>query len=81
MTARIDHEHAQRLALEEQRQGLLKKKQALVAENKKKKDELDLLDKEIEKFVNGSVAVQNVFDAKEQKESKEQEKAKQVRVI
>lgn len=49
--ARIDHEHAERLALEEQRQGLLKKKQGLIADNKKRKDKLADLDKDLEKFI------------------------------
>lgn len=49
--ARIDHEHAVRLALEEQRQGLLKKKQGLIADNKKRKDDLANLDKDLEKFI------------------------------
>lgn len=73
MIARINDEHARRTALEEQRQVLLKKKQALVAENKKKRDELDILDKEVEKFINGSSAVQKLFDAKTQKDQKEQQ--------
>jgi len=51
MIARIDHEHAERLALEEQRQGLLKKKQGLIADNKKRKDDLANLDKDLEKFI------------------------------
>jgi hypothetical protein len=49
--ARIEHEHAERLALEEQRQGLLKKKQGLIADNKKRKDDLANLDKDLEKFI------------------------------
>lgn len=49
--ARIDHEHAERLALEEQRQLLLKKKLGLTAENKKRKDKLADLDKDLEKFI------------------------------
>ena len=67
--ARINDEHAQRQALEEQRQSLLKRKQSLVAENKLKKDELDSLDKEVEKFIASSAAVQKIFDAKDQKEA------------
>lgn len=51
MVARIDHEHAERLALEELRQGLLKKKQGLIADNKKRKDDLANLDKDLEKFI------------------------------
>lgn len=51
MTARIDHERAQREALEQQRQELLKRKQKLIAENKKRKDDLANLDKDLEKFI------------------------------
>lgn len=54
MTARIDHEHAGREALESQRQGLLKKKLGLVAENKKRKDDLAALDKDLETFIDVS---------------------------
>ena len=69
MIARINDEHARRQSMEEQRLGLLKKKQALIAENKKKKDELDALDKEIEKYINGGEVVQKVFDARMQKDT------------
>ena len=51
MTARIDHEHSEREALEQERQALLKKKQSLIAENKKRKDDLASLDKDLEKFI------------------------------
>ena len=51
MIARINHEHAEREALEQQRQGLLKKKQGLIADNKKRKDDLANLDKDLEKFI------------------------------
>ncbi|KAM3066838.1 hypothetical protein ACMFMG_006987 [Clarireedia jacksonii] len=57
MIARIDHEHQERLKLEEQRQGLLKKKQGLIADNKKRKDDLANLDKDLEKFIDVSVLV------------------------
>jgi len=69
MIARINDEHVRRQSMEEQRLGLLKKKQALIAENKKKKDELDALDKEIEKYINGGEVVQKVFDARMQKDT------------
>ncbi|TAQ88880.1 hypothetical protein B7494_g2817 [Chlorociboria aeruginascens] len=55
--ARIDHEHTERLALEEERQGLLKKKQGLIADNKKRKDDLANLDKDLEKFIDGKLWV------------------------
>lgn len=51
MTARIDHEHSERETLEQERQVLLKKKQALIAENKKRKDDLASLDMNLEKFI------------------------------
>ena len=51
MIARINHEHAEREALEQARQGLLKKKQSLIADNKKRKDDLASLDKDLEKFI------------------------------
>ena len=56
MIARIEHEHTERQALEEQRQCLLKKKQGLTAENKKRKEDLANLDKDLEKFIDVSVA-------------------------
>lgn len=52
--ARIEHEHAEREALEQQRQGLLKKKQGLIADNKKRKDDLASLDKQLENFIDVS---------------------------
>lgn len=66
MIARINHEHAERQALEEQRQGLLKKKQSLIADNNKKKDHLAALDKDIEKFLNSASSVQQKFDQHDQ---------------
>jgi len=52
--ARIENEREEREALEQQRQGLLKKKQGLIAENKKRKDDLANLDKDLEKFIDVS---------------------------
>ena len=51
MIARINHEYTEREALEQARQGLLKKKQGLIADNKKRKDDLANLDKDLEKFI------------------------------
>lgn len=51
MIARINHEHAEREKLEQARQELLKRKQALIAENKKRKDDLASLDQDLEKFI------------------------------
>ena len=53
--ARIEHEHKGRLALEEKRQKLLKKKEGLIAANKKRKDDLANLDKDLEKFIETSI--------------------------
>lgn len=54
MMARIEHEHAEREALEQQRQELLKRKQKLIAENKRRKDDLANLDHDLEKFIDVS---------------------------
>ncbi len=51
MSARIEHERTDREALEQQRQELLKRKQKLIADNKKRKDDLANLDKDLEKFI------------------------------
>lgn len=55
MIARINHEHDERQMLEERRQGLLKKKQGLIADNNKRKENLANLDKDLEKFIEVSV--------------------------
>jgi len=60
--ARIEHEHAEREALEQQRQGLLKKKQGLIADNKKRKDDLANLDKDLEKFIDAAKPIQKTFE-------------------
>jgi len=54
MVARIDHERTEREALEQQRQELLKRKQKLIADNKKRRDDLANLDKDLEKFIDVS---------------------------
>lgn len=51
MIARINHEYAEREKLEQARQELLKRKQALIAENKKRKDDLANLDQDLERFI------------------------------
>lgn len=51
MIARINHEHSEREKLEQGRQELLKRKQALIAENKKRKDDLANLDQDLERFI------------------------------
>lgn len=51
MIARINHERAEREKLEQQRLELQKRKQKLIAENKKRRDDLANLDKDLEKFI------------------------------
>lgn len=55
MMARINHEHSERAVLEQERQELLKKKQTLIDENKKRKDDLASLDSDLEKFIDVSL--------------------------
>lgn len=57
MIARINHEHAEREKLEQARQELLKRKQALIAENKKRKDDLANLDQDLERFIDVSYII------------------------
>jgi THO complex subunit 5 len=51
MFARIEHERVERETLEQQRQELLKRKQKLIADNKRRKDDLANLDNDLEKFI------------------------------
>ena len=51
MFARINHELEEREELEKARQELLKKKQGLIADNQKRKDDLASLDKDLETFI------------------------------
>ena len=62
MEARINQEHAEREGLESQRQGLLRKKQSLIAENKKRKDDLASLDQDLEKFIDAAKPIQTIFE-------------------
>lgn len=63
MTARINHERAEREKLEQQRVELQKRKQKLIADNKKRREDLASLDKDLEKFidVSGCVALLALF--------------------
>ena len=65
--ARIQDEHAARQGLEEQRQTLNKRKEVLLKETMKEKDELAQLDHEVEKWLTGQENVKNKFDARENK--------------
>ncbi|KMU83941.1 hypothetical protein CIHG_01725 [Coccidioides immitis H538.4] len=62
MIARINHEHAEREKLEQARQELLKRKQALIAENKKRKDDLASLDLDLERFIDAAKPIQKLFE-------------------
>ncbi|QKX53725.1 uncharacterized protein TRUGW13939_00805 [Talaromyces rugulosus] len=62
MISRINHEHAEREKLEQARQELLKRKQALIAENKKRKDDLANLDQDLERFVDAAKPIQKIFE-------------------
>lgn len=62
MFARINHELSEREALEQARQGLLKKKQSLIADNKKRKDDLASLDKDLETFIDVSIAPHVIYN-------------------
>jgi THO complex subunit 5 len=62
MIARIKHEHEEREQLEQARQELLKKKQALIAENKKRKEDLAALDADLEKFIEAAEPIQRTFE-------------------
>ncbi|KAL9069079.1 MAG: hypothetical protein Q9161_005726 [Pseudevernia consocians] len=62
MFARINHELSERELLEQERQGLLKKKQGLIADNKKRKDDLASLDKDLETFIDAAKPIQKIFE-------------------
>ncbi|KAE8145889.1 phosphatidylinositol-glycan biosynthesis class S protein-domain-containing protein [Aspergillus avenaceus] len=57
MIARINHEHAEREKLEQARQELLKRKQALIAENNKRKEDLASLDQDLERFIDHALVM------------------------
>jgi THO complex subunit 5 len=62
MVARIEDERAEREALEQQRQELLKRKQKLIAENKKRREDLANLDNDLEKFIDAAKPIQKTFE-------------------
>ncbi|KAI0175662.1 Fms-interacting protein-domain-containing protein [Hypoxylon sp. FL1284] len=62
MIARIEHERSEREALEQERMELLRRKQKLIADNKKRKDDLANLDRELEKFIDAAKLIQKLFD-------------------
>ena len=74
-TARIQDEYVARQQLEEQRQALQKRKEALFKETGAKKDELNKLDVEIEKWLAGEANVRKIFAARDKKLQQAEEKA------
>ncbi|TGJ85056.1 hypothetical protein E0Z10_g3691 [Xylaria hypoxylon] len=62
MVARIEHERSEREALEQKRMELLKRKQKLIADNKRRKDDLSNLDKELERFIDSAKPITKLFD-------------------
>ncbi|POS74324.1 hypothetical protein DHEL01_v207287 [Diaporthe helianthi] len=62
MIARIEDERAEREALEQQRQELLKRKQKLITENKKRREDLANLDNDLEKFIDAAKPIQKTFE-------------------
>lgn len=62
--ARIDDEHRARQALEEERQALQKRKEALLKVTNNKKEQLIKLDTEVEKWIGGESVIRKVFDAR-----------------
>jgi THO complex subunit 5 len=57
MEARINHEREEREKLEQQRLELQKRKQKLIADNKKRREDLANLDKDLEKFIDVSISL------------------------
>ncbi|TGZ79316.1 hypothetical protein EX30DRAFT_333433 [Ascodesmis nigricans] len=61
MIARLHNEKAMREDLERQRKELLAKKQALIAENKRRKDDLANLDEQLQMFIESAKPIQATF--------------------
>lgn len=62
MKQRLYDERAQREALELQRKELLLKKQRLIAENKKRKEDLESLDEQLKKFIEASINFSVIYN-------------------
>jgi len=62
MVARINHERAEREALEQQRLELQRRKTKLITENKKRREDLANLDKDLEKFIDAAKPIQKMFE-------------------
>ena len=80
MIARIQHEKEEREKLEAQRQELLKRKQGLIKENQKRREDLASLDVDLERFIDAARPIQRIFEGGGRKEGegeKEKEKEKE----
>ncbi|KAF3056055.1 hypothetical protein CFAM422_012961 [Trichoderma lentiforme] len=62
MFARIEHEREEREILEQRRQELLKRKQKLINDNKRRKDDLANLDQDLEKFIDAAKPILELFE-------------------
>lgn len=61
MIARIEHEHRVRQEMEDRRQALLKRKQELVKENQKRKERMDKLVTDVEKFTQAAEPIEKAL--------------------
>lgn len=61
MHARLGHEKEERLRLEEVRRELMAKKSALIAENKKRKGDLESLEKQLNTFISSAENISAIF--------------------
>lgn len=61
MLARLKHEKEERLRLEEVRRDLMTKKAALIAENKKRKGDLESLEKQLNSFIGSAENISAIF--------------------
>ena len=61
MHARLNHEKEERLRLEAIRQGLSAKKAALIADNKKRKADLESLEKQLNNFIASADNISAIF--------------------
>ncbi|KAK9368182.1 Fms-interacting protein-domain-containing protein [Lipomyces kononenkoae] len=61
MLARLEDERRRRLQMEERRKELSKIRSNLVAENTKRKEDLESLDAQLQRFIESATPIQNVF--------------------
>ncbi|KAK9348289.1 Fms-interacting protein-domain-containing protein [Lipomyces starkeyi] len=61
MMARLEDERTRRLKMEENRKELSQIRSSLVAENKKRKEDLESLDAQLQRFIESATPIQNVF--------------------